>query len=510
MSKGLLKSSVSVSGMTFLSRLLGFARDVIIARVFGASLVADVFFVAFKIPNFLRRLFAEGAFSLAFVPVFSEYKTKRDHVEVKYLADGVAASLGGILLIVTIVGVIAAPLLITVFAPGFIGDEDKFDLAVAMLRITFPYIFFISLTAFAAGILNTYGRFAVPAFTPVLLNVSLIFAALVLAPYFEQPIMALAWGVFIAGAAQLLFQLPFLLKIKMLPRPRRGADVEGVKRIKKLMLPAVFGSSVAQINLLIDTLIASFLVTGSISWLYYSDRLVEFPLGLFGVALATVILPKLSQEHTLASSEEFSNTLNWALTWVLIIALPSTAGLMLLSEEMLLTLFQYGQFSMHDVTMAGQSLLAYSLGLGGFIVVKVLASGFYSRQDTKTPVKVAVIAMVTNMVLNVILVFPLAHAGLALATSLSAWLNAGLLFYLLKKQSIFHAQSGWLLMFIRVALATLVMSLVLWTLVPALEQWVDMVWYERGATLTLWLFVGMLSYVVTLLALGLRRRHVVK
>ncbi len=510
MSKGLLKSSVSVSGMTFLSRLLGFARDVIIARVFGASLVADVFFVAFKIPNFLRRLFAEGAFSLAFVPVFSEYKTKRDHVEVKYLADGVAASLGGILLIVTIVGVIAAPLLITVFAPGFIGDEDKFDLAVAMLRITFPYIFFISLTAFAAGILNTYGRFAVPAFTPVLLNVSLIFAALVLAPYFEQPIMALAWGVFIAGAAQLLFQLPFLLKIKMLPRPRRGADVEGVKRIKKLMLPAVFGSSVAQINLLIDTLIASFLVTGSISWLYYSDRLVEFPLGLFGVALATVILPKLSQEHTLASNEEFSNTLNWALTWVLIIALPSTAGLMLLSEEMLLTLFQYGQFSMHDVTMAGQSLLAYSLGLGGFIVVKVLASGFYSRQDTKTPVKVAVIAMVTNMILNVILVFPLAHAGLALATSLSAWLNAGLLFYLLKKQDIFRAQSGWLLMFVRVALATLVMSLVLWILVPALEQWVAMAWYERGATLMLWLFVGMLSYVVTLLALGLRRRHVVK
>ncbi len=509
MSKGLLKSSISVSAMTFLSRILGFVRDVIIARIFGASLVADAFFIAFKIPNFLRRLFAEGAFSLAFVPIFAEYKEQRGEAEVKRLADGVAASLGLILLVVTVVGVLAAPLLVMIFAPGFIGNEGKFELAVDMLRITFPYIFFISLTAFAGSILNTYGRFAVPAFTPVLLNISLIFAAIVMAPYFDQPIMALAWGVFIAGVAQLLFQLPFLAKINMLPRPRRGADVEGVRRIKKLMLPAIFGSSVAQINLLIDTLIASFLVTGSISWLYYSDRLVEFPLGVFGVALATVILPKLSQQHTLASPVQFSHTLDWALRWVLVIAAPATVGLMLLAEPMLVTLFQYGAFSQHDVTMAGKSLLAYSLGLGAFIMVKILAAGFYSRYDMKTPVKIAIIAMVVNMVLNLVLVFPLAHAGLALATSLSAWLNAIWLLYLLQREGIYQPCSGWTALFLRTLIATLLMALVLFFLVPAVSEWLDKVWYQRGLSLLLWLLIAVAVYLVCLFASGLRWRHLV-
>ena len=509
MSKGLLKSSVSVSSMTFLSRILGFVRDVIIARTFGASLVADAFFIAFKIPNFLRRLFAEGAFSLAFVPVLAEYKAQRGEAEVKRLADSVVASLGLILLVVTIIGVIAAPLLVMIFAPGFIGNEGKFELAVDMLRITFPYIFFISLTAFAGSILNTYGRFAVPALTPVLLNISLIFAAVVMAPYFDEPIMALAWGVFIAGVAQLLFQLPFLAKIKMLPRPRRGADKEGVSRIKKLMLPAIFGSSVAQINLLIDTLLASFLVTGSISWLYYSDRLVEFPLGVFGVALATVILPKLSQQHTAESPQQFSQTLDWALRWVLIMAVPSTVGLMLLAQPMLITLFQYGAFSEHDVAMAGKSLLAYSLGLGAFIMVKVLAAGFYSRHDMKTPVKIAIIAMVANMVLNIALVFPLAHAGLALATSLSAWLNALCLLYLLRRDGIYQSRSGWFALFLRTFSAALLMALTLFFLVPALSEWIDKLWYQRGLSLLLWLAVGATVYLLTLFALGLRWRHMV-
>jgi len=507
-SKGLLKSSVSVSAMTFLSRILGFVRDVIIARIFGASLVADAFFVAFKIPNFLRRLFAEGAFSLAFVPVFSEYKTQREEADVKRLADGVAASLGLILLVVTVIGVIAAPVLVTIFAPGFIGNEGKFELAVDMLRITFPYIFFISLTAFAGSILNSYGRFAIPAFTPVLLNISLIFAAIVLAPHFDRPIMALAWGVFIAGAAQLLFQLPFLAQIRMLPRPRRGADAEGVSRIKKMMLPALFGSSVAQINLLLDTLIASFLVTGSISWLYYSDRLVEFPLGVFGVALATVILPRLSQQHTLASPQQFSQTLDWALRWVVIIALPSTMGLMLLAEPMLVTLFQYGAFNEHDVTMAGRSLLAYSLGLGAFIMIKILAAGFYSRHDMKTPVKIAVITMAVNMVMNIILVFPLAHAGLALATSLSAWLNAGWLLYLLRRDGIYQSRSGWQWLLLRTFMATLSMAVVLFFLVPALSDWVGKLWYERGIALSLWLLLGAGVYLASLFLFGLRWRHV--
>jgi len=494
--------------MTFLSRILGFVRDVIIARIFGASLVADAFFVAFKIPNFLRRLFAEGAFSLAFVPVFSEYKTQREEADVKRLADGVAASLGLILLVVTVIGVIAAPVLVTIFAPGFIGNEGKFELAVDMLRITFPYIFFISLTAFAGSILNSYGRFAIPAFTPVLLNISLIFAAIVLAPHFDRPIMALAWGVFIAGAAQLLFQLPFLAQIRMLPRPRRGADAEGVSRIKKMMLPALFGSSVAQINLLLDTLIASFLVTGSISWLYYSDRLVEFPLGVFGVALATVILPRLSQQHTLASPQQFSQTLDWALRWVVIIALPSTMGLMLLAEPMLVTLFQYGAFNEHDVTMAGRSLLAYSLGLGAFIMIKILAAGFYSRHDMKTPVKIAVITMAVNMVMNIILVFPLAHAGLALATSLSAWLNAGWLLYLLRRDGIYQSRSGWQWLLLRTFMATLSMAVVLFFLVPALSDWVGKLWYERGIALSLWLLLGAGVYLASLFLFGLRWRHV--
>ncbi|MBL1293318.1 MAG: murein biosynthesis integral membrane protein MurJ [Thiotrichales bacterium] len=509
MSKGLLKSSVSVSSMTFLSRILGFIRDVIIARIFGASLVADAFFIAFKIPNFLRRLFAEGAFSLAFVPVLSEYKAQRGEEDVRRLADSVVASLGLTLLVVTVIGVIAAPLLVMIFAPGFIGNEGQFELAVDMLRITFPYIFFISLTAFAGSILNTYGRFAVPAFTPVLLNISLIFAAVVMAPYFDQPIMALAWGVFIAGVAQLLFQFPFLAKIRMLPRPRRGADDEGVSRIKKLMLPAIFGSSVAQINLLIDTLLASFLVTGSISWLYYSDRLVEFPLGVFGVALATVILPRLSQQHTIESPQQFSQTLDWALRWVAIIAMPSTVGLMLLAEPMLVTLFQYGAFTEHDVAMAGKSLLAYSLGLAAFIMIKVLAAGFYSRHDMKTPVKIAVIAMVANMVLNLALVFPLQHAGLALATSLSAWLNAVCLLYLLRREGIYQASSGWSVLFARIAIATVLMGFVLFFLVPVLSEWVEQVWYQRGLSLVLWLFIGAAVYLLSLYLAGLRWHHMV-
>ena len=507
MTKKMLKSTVTVSAMTLLSRILGFIRDMVVARIFGAGLGTDAFFVAFKIPNFMRRLFAEGAFAQSFVPVLSEYKTQREHDEIKRLTDDVAGTFGAVLLLITIVGVLAAPLLIAIFAPGFLDEPGKYDLATEMLRLTFPYIFFISLTAFAGGILNTYGRFGVPAFTPVLLNLVLISFALWLAPQMDEPIMALAWGVFFAGIAQLLFQFPFLAKLKLLPRPRFNRKSEGVQKIKTLMIPAIFGSSVAQINLLLDTLIASFLVTGSVTWLYFSDRLVEFPLGVFGIALATVILPSLSRQHAAASPEAFSRTLDWALRWVLIVGTPAMVGLFLLAGPMLTTLFQYGEFSQHDVEMATRSLMAYSIGLMGFILVKVLAPGFYARQDTKTPVKIGIIAMVANMVMNLILVFPLAHAGLALATSLSAFLNAFLLFRVLRRDGVYKPESGWLRLMLQVLLANLAMAALLWWGASDLQAWFAWGGWQRAMQLLLWIAAGAVVYFAVLLITGVKFRQ---
>ena len=379
------------------------------------------------------RLFAEGAFSQAFVPVLSEYKEQRDFAEVRSLTANVFGFLGTILLLVSVLGVLAGPIMVAVFAPGFIDDGEKFDLTVSMVRMTFPYIMFISLTAFAGAILNTYGRFGVPAFTPVLLNISLILCAVFLAPHFSQPVVALAVGVFIAGVAQLFFQMPFLAKLGLLVWPELKRSHDGVRRVLKLMLPAIFAVSVSQINLLVDTLIASFLVTGSVTWLYYADRMVEFPLGVFGIALATVILPALSRQHAQHAQASFSNTIDWALRLVALIALPAALGLVVLSAPILTTLFHYGAFSGHDVAMTSLSLMAYSIGLLGFIGVKVLVPGFSARQDMRTPVRIAVVAMVTNIVLNLTLVVPLAHTGLALATSLAAFVNAGLLLWHLQR-----------------------------------------------------------------------------
>lgn len=492
MTRGLLKSTAVVSAMTLLSRVLGFVRDVVFAGFFGAGAGTDAFFVAFKIPNFLRRLFAEGAFSQAFVPVLSEYKTQRTPGEVQLLIDRVTGTLGAVLLGLTVVGVAASPVLIAIFAPGFIGREEQFDLAAAMLRLTFPYLLFISLTALAGGILNSYGRFAVPAFTPVLLNLTLIGAAIGLAPMFSEElrVLALALGVLAGGVVQLAFQLPFLRRLALLPRPRWGGAHEGVRRILRLMLPAIFGSSVAQLNLLFDTLIASFLAVGSVSWLYYSDRLVEFPLGVFGIALATVILPSLSSRHAERSPEEFRRTLDWALRWVLVIGLPATVGLVLLAEPILATLFQYGEFGARDVTMAARSLMAYGLGLLGFILVKVLAPGFYARQDTRTPVRVGVIAMVTNMALNVMLVVPLAlagyeapHAGLALATAVAAYVNAGLLFRGLRADGVYAPEPGWGRLGLKVSLGVALLATILWLGSPPAAQWLAWDVWQRAARL---------------------------
>jgi putative peptidoglycan lipid II flippase len=489
---------------TLASRVLGFIRDIIIARLFGAGMGADAFFVAFRIPNFLRRLFAEGAFSQAFVPVLAEYKAKRSHQEVQRLTAHVFGTLGVALFAVTALGVVAAPGLIAVFAPGFLEETAKYTLSVEMLRITFPYLLFISLTAFAGGILNTYGQFGVPAFTPVLLNLSLIGSAIWLAPRMAAPVTALAWGVFLGGLAQLLFQLPFLYRLRLLPLPRLRGAHEGVRRILKLMGPAIFGVSVSQINLLVDTLIASFLVTGSVSWLYYSDRLVEFPLGVFGIALATVILPNLSAKHAQNSPRAFSDTIDWALRWVLLLCLPASTGLAILAGPILTTLFQYGQFTPTDVHKASLSLVAYSLGLLAFVLIKVLAPGFYARQNTSTPVRIGVIAMLANIVLNIALVFPLAHAGLALATSLSAFINAGLLYRALRRDGVHDPRPGWARFLVQVAAANAVMALVLWWGQGDQALWLTSEALQRALRLAALIAAGGLSYFVALAGLGLR------
>lgn len=509
MSEKLFRSTAVVSAMTFVSRIMGFVRDIVIARMFGASVGADAFFVAFKIPNFLRRLFAEGAFSQAFIPVLSEYRQRGDH-DLKQLISATSGSLAVILFVITALGVLIAPFLIMIFAPGFIGDSDKLDLAGDLLRITFPYLFFISLTALAGSILNSFGRFAVPAFTPVFLNLSLIASAVWLSPQLEQPITALAWGVFIGGVVQLLFQIPFLIKIGQLPRPRWGWKSSGVQKIIKLMIPAIFGVSVAQINLLLDTLLASFLVTGSISWLYYSDRLVEFPLGVFGIALATVILPSLSKKHAASSKAEFSQTIDWALRWVFILGTPAAIGLIWLAEPLLLTLFQYGEFTSDDAHKASLSLMAYGLGLLPFIFIKVLAPGYFARQDTKTPVKIGIIAMATNMVLNIILMIQLAHVGLALATSLSAALNAGLLYSGLRKQGVYQPVAGWGLFVLKLLLANAGLMLMLFWFSFDPAEWYDWTVWQRAKTLFLIITAAAASYFIVLTAMGINIKSLIQ
>lgn len=490
---------------------MGLARDIIFAHVFGVNAGTDAFFVAFKIPNFLRRLFAEGAFAQSFVPVFSEYKETRSREALVDLLDHVAGSLGGALLLLTTICMAAAPLVVMVFAPGFIDEADRFDLTTEMLRITFPYIFFISLVAFSGGILNSFNQFAVPAFTPVFLNICLIGAALWAAPLFDQPVIALAWGVAFAGFTQLAFQIPFLVRLGLMPRPRFKRDHEGVKKISKLMIPAIIGSSVAQINLLLDTVIASFLVAGSVSWLYFSDRLVEFPLGVFGIALATVILPNLSKQHANKSTEDFNHTIDWALRLVMLIAVPAALGLLLLSQPILATLFQYGEFNSQDSYMSSLSLMAYSLGLPAFIIIKVLAPAFYARQDTKTPMKIAVKAMTANMALNILIVVPMVtynyeapHVGLALATSASAYMNAAMLLFALRRQNIYNAQSGWPKLMLQLTLANGLLAgfIIYWS--PKLDIWTNWSLSERLINLLIIIIIAAVIYLLSLLLTGLR------
>ncbi len=514
----LLKSTATVGSATILSRILGFVRDIVLAKLFGASGETDAFFLAFRIPNFMRRLFAEGSFSLAFVPVLSEYKASGDREALRDLIDHVTGTLAAILLVITAIGIFAAPWVLSIFAPGWLADDRPvFDLSADMLRITFPYIMLISLTALSGGILNTFERFLIPALTPVLLNISMIAAALLLAGHLQVPIKALAWGVLAAGLAQLLLQIPALMRLGLLPRPRWGWQHPGVRRILKLMIPTLFGSSVAQVNLLIDSIIATFLISGSVSWLYYSDRLLEFPLGVFGIALATVILPSLSKKHAQASTAEFSAILDWALKLAVIITLPAAVGLVILAEPILFTLFQYDAFQPEDVRMSALSLVAYSIGLPAFIAVKILAPGYYARQDTKTPVKIAIAAMVTNMALNFLFVGTLLyigfigpHAGLALASAIAAYLNAMLLYRGLIKRRVYIPERGWIRLWFAVTIACVAMGalLLFWTRDAGI--WVQADAVLRVKNLALTITFGALVYVFTAMIAGLKKHDLMR
>jgi len=511
LSAKLFKSTALTGGMTLISRISGLVRDVAFANLIGASagVAADAFYVAFRIPNFFRRIFGEGAFAQAFVPVMTEHKDKKSATQARLFVDRMAGTLGLALFVTSLVGVLAAPWIITVLASGFIDEPDKFDLSVQLLRITFPYLFFISMVSMAAGILNTYGRFGAAAFTPVLLNLCLITAALIFAPLMDEPVIALAWGVFAAGLMQLLFQIPFLRKTAMLPRPRLRPPHTGVSKVLRLMGPAIIGSSAAQVNMLVNTWLASFLMTGGVSWLFYSDRLMEFPLGVFGIALATVILPSLSRKHARQSKQAFSDLLDWALRWAFIIALPATVGLIVLAGPLLTTLFQYGKFSPYDVKMASQSLMAFAVGLPGFILVKVLAPGFYARQNTRTPAKIAVVAMVVNVILSLALFLPLAHAGLALAVSIAAILNAGLLYGYLRRERIFMPLPGWWGFLGRLVVACVAMGSVLLWGSGDLGVWLNASIFERVGRLALWVAVGVGTYFLTIRVLGINLKGLI-
>jgi putative peptidoglycan lipid II flippase len=506
----LLRALATISGMTLLSRILGFVRDFVIARAFGAGLATDAFFIAFKLPNLLRRMFAEGAFSQAFVPILGEYKNKRGDADTRTLIDHVASLLSLILFAVTVVGMLGAPLLVWVSAPGYATDASKFDLTVTLTRITFPYIFFMSLVALSGGILNTWSRFALPAFTPVLLNITFIVLALFVAPYFEPPVLVLAWAVFIGGLLQLAIQIPALKKIAMLPRPSlnwRAAWADpGVRRILKLMGPALIGVSVSQISLLINTIFASFLKTGSVSWLYYADRLMEFPSGMLGAALGTILLPSLSRHHASENHVAYSKLLDWGLRLTLLLAAPASLALAILAVPLIATLFFHGAFSAEDVFYTREALVAYTVGLTGLILVKVLAPGFYARQNVRTPVRIALISLLATQVMNLAFISWLQHAGLALSIGLAACLNAAMLYRGLRQHGIFVPQPGWPLFLVKLCLAMAAMGATLWFGMGSESQWLHGGLLGRTIHLSWLVPLGAGAYFLTLWLLGFRLR----
>ncbi len=502
----LLKSLATISGLTLVSRIMAFARDVLVAKVFGAGMATDAFFVAFKLPNLLRRMFAEGAFSQAFVPIFGEYRNRRGHEATKLLLDHVTTMLALVLFVVTLIGIIAAPYLVYLSAPGFAKDAGKFALTVELLRYTSPYIFFISLVAVAAAILNTYNKFWVPAFAPILLNLCFIASALWLAPYCHPPIVALAIAVFVAGIVQLAFQIPFLKKIDMLPSIRFSMKDEGMRRVIRQMGPAMFGVSITQISLIINSIFASFLAAGSVSWLYYADRLMEFPTGLLGAALGTILLPSLSKCHASKDTVEYSRLLDWGLRLTFMLALPAALALGMIAVPLLATFFQRGAFSASDVLMTSHALVGYSIGLIGLILVKILAPGFYARQDIRTPVKIGVATLIATQMMNALFIYGLhlQHAGLALSVGLGACLNSVILFYFLRRKGIYQPEPGWAVYFLKVGMAVLALGITLWMGMGSEQDWLQGAGWVRIGRLSVLVAEGVAVYFAVLAILGFR------
>ncbi|NCA90553.1 MAG: murein biosynthesis integral membrane protein MurJ [Gammaproteobacteria bacterium] len=596
-------SLILVGGTTLLSRLLGFGRDLLIARLFGASAGTDAFFVAFKIPNLFRRLFGEGAFAAALVPVLHQAEHQGGQAELRRLLGSLSGVLGAGVVVATLMGLLAAPVLILVFAPGFAAQPDQQDLAAELVRLTLPYLAFIVLAALAGAVLNLKERFGVPAFTPVLLNLAIIGCALWLAPRLSEPILALGWGVLLGGLAQLTWQVPFIARLGLLTRPRWERRHPGTRQVLRRLAPVLFGVSVTQINLLLDTFLASFLTTGSISWLYYSDRLVEFPLGILGAALGTVILPRLARlgrgspwqaadraatgtraetdagsdasagartnastcggdaaladsdvragaevsagpgfdasepvaaagerrswggdpaaahprdreghlvaPSGLASASPFSHTLDWALRWVLLLGLPASLGLALLAEPLVATLFLSSEFGPADVRMTALSLAAYAAGLTAFMAVKVLAPGYYARQDVRSPARIGLIALGVNLGLSLVLMAPWGHAGLALATSLAGLVNAGLLLGGLWRAGIYQPGRDWPRLLVQGAVASGILAALLSWGPENVTPWLVAPVSTRLGGLMAWILAGALVYLVALLVLGVRWRHLV-
>ncbi len=506
------KTLATISGLTMLSRVTGLLREVLIARAFGASAYTDAFIVAFRIPNLLRRLFAEGAFSQAFVPILAEYKNQKGEAATKTLIDHVATTLIWTILITCLLGVLAAPAVVYIVATGLDSNQDTFTMSVLMTRIMFPYIGFMTFVALASGILNTWRHFKIPAFTPVLLNLSFITASLFASPYMEQPIYALAFAVLIGGVLQAAIQIPALYKVGMLPRIGLNLSVAlsdtGVRRVLKQMGPAVFGVSVAQISLIINTNIASHLRTGSVSWLSYADRLMEFPTALLGVALGTILLPSLSKAHAVGDTTEYSALLDWGLRLTFLLALPSAVGLATLSEPLTATLFHYGdKFDVQSVEMTARALVAYGVGLTGFILVKILAPAFYAKQDVRTPVRIAVGVLIATQLMNLLLVPRIGHAGLALSIALGSCLNAGFLYWGLQRRGIYVPHRGWRLFFAKLSGALFLLAgVAIWT--SSHFQWIALQAHpiQRIGALALVIIACGITYFGALLMMGFRFR----
>lgn len=511
--------SMSVFGLvTLLSRITGLWRDTVYASVFSTSTgVMDAWLAAYQIPNYLRRLFAEGAFSQAFVPVVSEYRARRSTDDVRELVNNVAGTLGGFLLVVSLLGSLASPLIIMVLMPGFETGGDRYAMSVELLRWTFPYLFFVSMTALAGGVLNSYERFGISAFSSVLLNLIMIFAALVVAPRLEKPQLALATGVFVAGIAQVLIHLPTLLKLKLLGMPRWSFKAEGVRRIGKLMVPAIIGSSMGQISVLISSFIASLFAVGSISWLYFADRLVEFPLGIFSIALATVILPSLSAHHAAESPERFTATLDWALRLLCVVVIPASVALFVLAGPLTAVIFYRGKFSELDVHMTAWAVMAYAFALFGWSLVKVLAPGYFARQDTKTPVRTAMQAFGLTMAINLAALVALQWTGrigalgmhiiLASSTAAGALLNSWLLYRGLRRQAVYRPTTGWRPLLTRIVLANAVMTVFLYFCSGTTADWLVAPTGQRVLWMAGLVTGGGASYFASLWIFGLRPAH---